>query len=304
MPTVTQDTVVERVTTLSPDVRELTLRAPETPVRFRPGQWVSLHLPVGERPPLVRAYTLARPEDPSGVLTLSFDRVPGGLGSTYLFERQVGDAVTIGGVLGNFALPEPLEADLVWVARYTGIVPFRCMLLSIGESAAPAPRPIGVRRPSAGRADLPPAVPRHGRRATRGSRPIPHFWSQRRSGRAPWATSWSCWSSVRPPGSRSCLWSAACGSSLAPYGNSFSSSASSAGLSASRTTIDWAWELGRLVAGTERLQRMEAGPADSGSAALERLRNVNASEAASARALPQDAMAVCTPTNAVPPPYL
>jgi ferredoxin-NADP reductase len=149
MPTVTQETVVERVTALSADVRELTLRAPETPLQFRPGQWVSLHLPVGERPPLVRAYTLARPEEPSGALTLSFDRVPGGLGSTYLFERQVGDAMTIGGVLGNFTLPEPLEADLVWVARYTGIVPFRCMLLSLASQ--PLRRRVrlvyGARRP-------------------------------------------------------------------------------------------------------------------------------------------------------------
>src|SRR4051794_40657509 len=118
MPTITQETVVERVTALSTDVRELALRAPETPVPFRPGQWVSLHLPVGERPPLVRAYTLSRPEEASGALTLSFDRVPGGLGSTYLFERQVGDSLTIGGVLGNFTLPEPLDTDLLWVARY------------------------------------------------------------------------------------------------------------------------------------------------------------------------------------------
>jgi len=131
MSTQTQETVVERVAALSPEVRELVLRRPETSVSFRPGQWVSLHLPVGDRPPLVRAYTLARPEEPSGNLTLCFDQVEGGLGSGYLFERQIGDPITIGGVLGNFDLPEPLDTDLLMVARYTGIVPFRSMLLSL-----------------------------------------------------------------------------------------------------------------------------------------------------------------------------
>src|SRR5205823_97118 len=102
MPTVTQETVVERVATLSPEVRELVLRRPETPLAYLPGQWVSLHLPVGDHPPLVRAYTLARPEERSGELTLCFDRVEGGLGSGYLFERRPGDPITVGGVLGNF----------------------------------------------------------------------------------------------------------------------------------------------------------------------------------------------------------
>jgi ferredoxin-NADP reductase len=133
MPTVTQETVVERVATLSPEVRELVLRRPDSPLSYQPGQWVSLHLPVGDRPPLVRAYTMARPEEPSGELTLCFDRVEDGLGSGYLFERHPGDPIVLGGVLGNFVLPEPQETDLLMVARYTGIVPFRCMLLSLRE---------------------------------------------------------------------------------------------------------------------------------------------------------------------------
>src|SRR5438876_7805917 len=127
MPAQTQTTVVERTALLAPEVKEIVLRAPETSVAFEPGQWVSLHLPVGEKPPLVRAYSLARPADPSGSLTLCFDRVPGGLGSGFLFERQVGEPITVAGALGHFKLPEPLETDLVFVARYTGIVPFRCM---------------------------------------------------------------------------------------------------------------------------------------------------------------------------------
>jgi phenol hydroxylase P5 protein len=132
MPAQTQTTTIAAVHALTPEVRELVLRPPETPW-FEPGQWVSLHLPVGERPPLVRAYSLARPPDPSGTLTLCFDRVPGGLASGYLFERQVGDELTLAGALGNFKLPDPLETDLLFVGRFTGIVPIRCMLLALRE---------------------------------------------------------------------------------------------------------------------------------------------------------------------------
>lgn len=137
MPAFTQETVIERITPLSPHVREFVLRGPQAPIHFRPGQWVSLHLPVGERPPLIRAYTLARPEEPSGTLTLCLDRVPNGLGSGYLFERQVGDPITVADALGNFTLPEPLEQDLLLVARFTGIVPFRCMLLALDGQPLP-----------------------------------------------------------------------------------------------------------------------------------------------------------------------
>jgi ferredoxin-NADP reductase len=133
MPAATQETVIEQITPLSTEVREIVLRRPEPPVRFQPGQWISLHLPVGEKPPLVRAYSLARPEEATGSLTLSLDRVPDGLGSGYLYERQVGDPIKLAGPLGNFTLPEPLDADLVFVARFTGIVPIRCMLLALAH---------------------------------------------------------------------------------------------------------------------------------------------------------------------------
>jgi CDP-4-dehydro-6-deoxyglucose reductase, E3 len=133
MPAQTQTTTIAEVHTLTPEVRELVLSPPDRPVPFEPGQWISLHLPVGERPPLVRAYSLSRPPESAGSLTLCFDRVPEGLGSGYLFERQVGDELTIAGALGNFKLPDPWESDLLFVARYTGIVPFRCMLLALRE---------------------------------------------------------------------------------------------------------------------------------------------------------------------------
>jgi ferredoxin-NADP reductase len=111
-------------------VRELTLAPLDEPFTFVPGQWIGLHLPVGEKPPLVRAYSFAAPPSPSGELTLCLDRVPEGLGSEYLFSLGPGEPLTFAGPLGNFVLPEG-GGDLLWLARYTGIVPFRAMLLHL-----------------------------------------------------------------------------------------------------------------------------------------------------------------------------
>jgi len=133
MPAATHSSTIERITALAPEVREIVLRRPEPLLHFEPGQWISLHLPVGERPPLVRAYSLARPERETGALTLCLDHVPDGLGSGYLFERQVGDPISFAGPLGRFVLPVSLETDLLLVARFTGIVPIRCMLLALAE---------------------------------------------------------------------------------------------------------------------------------------------------------------------------
>src|SRR2546425_12187086 len=113
---------------LSPTVRELVVVPLESKISFKPGQWVSLKLPVGERPPLTRAYSMAEPESSSGELVLVFDRVPGGVGSGYLSSVKEGDELILAGPYGNFTAPRPLTVDLVLVARFTGIVPIRCIL--------------------------------------------------------------------------------------------------------------------------------------------------------------------------------
>ena len=71
----TQDAVIVRVRDVTPRVREMVLLPSAQTISFVPGQWISLKLPVGERPPLNRAYTMAEPETPSGELVLAFDRV-------------------------------------------------------------------------------------------------------------------------------------------------------------------------------------------------------------------------------------
>ncbi|MBI3355513.1 MAG: FAD-dependent oxidoreductase [Nitrospirae bacterium] len=124
----TQPATVLSVLDLTPHVRQLVLRPKTKRILFQPGQWVSLKLPVGPKPPLNRAYSMADPSSPYGELTLVFDRVPGGLGSNYLYQLRSGDEVPLSGPYGNFLLPQPLDRELLLVARYTGLVPIRCLL--------------------------------------------------------------------------------------------------------------------------------------------------------------------------------
>jgi ferredoxin-NADP reductase len=124
----TQPAQVLSATDLTPHVRQLVLSPKERHISFHPGQWVSLKLPVGANPPLNRAYSMAAPATESGELTLVFDRVDGGLGSTYLYHLNPCDEVWLSGPHGKFALPTQLDRELLLVTRYTGLVPIRCML--------------------------------------------------------------------------------------------------------------------------------------------------------------------------------
>ena len=123
-----QSATVLSATDLTPRVRQLVVLPREQSIDFQPGQWVSLKLPVGTRPPLNRAYSMAAPSTASGELTLVFDRVTEGLGSTYLFQLKPGEEVNLSGPFGNFVLPPSIDREVVFVARFTGLVPIRCML--------------------------------------------------------------------------------------------------------------------------------------------------------------------------------
>lgn len=128
MAELTQPATVLAVTDLTPHVRQLVVKPKTRKISFQPGQWVSLKLPVGPKPPLNRAYSMADPSSPYGELTLVFDRVPGGLASTYLYGLRSGDEVSLSGPYGKFVLPHPLDQELLLIARYTGLAPMRCLL--------------------------------------------------------------------------------------------------------------------------------------------------------------------------------
>ncbi len=127
----TQTARILSATDLTPHVRQLIVLPSTQKLTFQPGQWVSLKLPVGAKPPLNRAYSLATPQSPSGELTLVFDRVPQGAGSGYLHRLRAGDEVSLSGPYGSFVLPTLLDRELLFVTHYTGLVPVRCMVKAL-----------------------------------------------------------------------------------------------------------------------------------------------------------------------------
>jgi len=83
--------------------------------------------------PVVRPYSIASsPAEPDHV-TLVFNRIPGGIGSTYLFGLTVGTTVAFQGPDGSFHLHDR-RRDNLFVATGTGIAPVRAMLIDLLSS--------------------------------------------------------------------------------------------------------------------------------------------------------------------------
>jgi len=123
---------VIRLRDLTHDVREVELRLDEPPdIVFAAGQFVSFKIPVSDRPrPLTRAYSIASPPSLRSSVTLLFNLVPDGPGSSFLYALQPGDAVQFKGPAGTFVLRDVPDRDLLLVATGTGIAPVMSMLLT------------------------------------------------------------------------------------------------------------------------------------------------------------------------------
>src|SRR5215831_16547641 len=96
---------------------------------FKPGQFVTLDLPIHEKlPRRMRSYSIASAPDGTNVIELVIVLVEGGAGTTYLFnEVKEGSDLILRGPLGVFTLPASIEKDLFFICTGTGIAPFRAM---------------------------------------------------------------------------------------------------------------------------------------------------------------------------------
>lgn len=101
---------------------------------FKPGQFVTLDLPIHEKPnKRWRSYSIASWPDGSNVFELCIVLLDDGAGTTYLFnEIKEGSELTFRGPIGVFTLQEKnYENDLFLICTGTGIAPFRSMAHSI-----------------------------------------------------------------------------------------------------------------------------------------------------------------------------
>jgi len=141
MPVETFTAQVEAIKDLTHDVRrlDLRLREPKT-ISFKPGQFVSFEVPHPHRGRLVtRPYSIASSPSRPDAITLLFNLVLGGPGSTYLFSLKGGEEARFKGPAGHFHLREDHGHELLFVATGTGIAPIWSMLLANAER--PDPRP-------------------------------------------------------------------------------------------------------------------------------------------------------------------
>jgi len=128
MPAERYEATLERVHHWTPSTRSLFLRlAPGSRMPFHAGQFISLQLPVGDSPPLVRPYSLASDPD-AELLEICVDHVPSGLGSAHLFTLAAGAQLSFKGPFGTFMVDEPPAATMVLVGDGTGIAPVRAIV--------------------------------------------------------------------------------------------------------------------------------------------------------------------------------
>jgi len=105
---------------------------------FRPGQYVSLTVRIGETT-TSRPYSVSSPPG-VGHLDLTIKGEPGGFVSPWLLEQDVGWEVTSSGPLGSFVV-DPLRdrGPVVLLAGGSGVTPFMSFVRDFAATAFPAP---------------------------------------------------------------------------------------------------------------------------------------------------------------------
>jgi ferredoxin-NADP reductase len=103
---------------------------------FKPGQFVTLDLPIHEKKnKRWRSYSIASAPNESNIIELVIELVNGGLGTTYLWEKvHMGDELKLRGPAGVFVLHESVARDCFMICTGTGIAPFRSMIQHIANT--------------------------------------------------------------------------------------------------------------------------------------------------------------------------
>ncbi len=124
----TRSAVVERVFDHNDDTRSLFLApADGSKIRFIPGQFISIAIPLPDEV-RTRPYTIASPAGRDGPFEICFNRVPGGRGAAWLFDRKQGDVIDFTGPYGTFTMESVPASETIFIAEATAIAPIRPML--------------------------------------------------------------------------------------------------------------------------------------------------------------------------------
>jgi CDP-4-dehydro-6-deoxyglucose reductase len=115
---------------LADRVVELRLRPVGQPIRYWPGQYVTLGNPRADIPP--RAYSISNAPRPDGELVLQVARADGGVTSNWVHDAlRVGESVKLSGAYGTFIGDPGVDTPVLCLAAGTGLAP----ILALTEAA-------------------------------------------------------------------------------------------------------------------------------------------------------------------------
>jgi NAD(P)H-flavin reductase/hemoglobin-like flavoprotein len=129
---------VTRTELRSPDVAVLTV-APEQPLYYLPGQYVSVQTP--HWPRLWRKYSVANAPRRDGTLSLHVRAIAGGLVSPVLVHHvRAGDSLLLGAPAGVMTADTESARDVLCLAGGTGLAPIKAVIEAITRAPAPGRR--------------------------------------------------------------------------------------------------------------------------------------------------------------------
>lgn len=130
-------TQLTRIIDHTPEIRELFLSPAEpNEFKFKAGQFVMLHVPPKDQggtsapKPILRAYSLASPEQDTKHFRLIFKHVPGGAASEYVWALKEGETLKFTGPFGKLFFPEPPTPQLVFLNTGSGVSQHLCYIYS------------------------------------------------------------------------------------------------------------------------------------------------------------------------------
>jgi len=122
---------VKSTITLTHDMKEILFDLGEpTEISQQPGQYAQVQAPSPEGP-VFRAYSISSPSYETNTVELIVRIVPGGIGSTYLHNLEVGDPVIFTGPYGEFRLNEDPDTEIVCVGGGSGMAPMKNIIYTI-----------------------------------------------------------------------------------------------------------------------------------------------------------------------------
>lgn len=122
---------VKSTTPMTSNIKEIRFSLIEpAEILSRVGQYVQIQAPSPEGP-VFRAYSISSAVYETDEVELVVRLIPGGIGSTYLHNLEVGDPVEFTGPYGDFIFDEDPETELICVGGGAGMAPMKNIIKSM-----------------------------------------------------------------------------------------------------------------------------------------------------------------------------